>query len=365
MGIWLNHVREASVAGEPCVAVMVAAVRGSAPREPGAAMMVTPSRVIGTIGGGNLEFVAIERAREILAGGLSLANGGDVRRYVLGTTLGQCCGGAVYLHFETFAARLPRWMEALAEFHRTGRAAVLLSHGTKHRTQRAILTSGGFEGDKPVDDALDAAAHAARSMLDGPLTGQDLIWLPEGCRPSERDIEDFVLMRPVLVGDFRVVVFGAGHVGRALVRVLEPLVDQIVWSDGREGEFPSVLPANARVDTGDPFAIIDSMPAASLYLVMTHSHALDLALCEAVLQRGDQAYLGLIGSKSKRRRFEKHLRGEGLTEDDLQGLICPIGVDGIRSKQPASIAVSVAAQLLRVVENLRGRRKGSEAVSAL
>ena len=83
---------------------------------------------------------------------------------------------------------------------------------------------------------------------------------------------------------------------------------------------------------------------------MTHSHSLDLALCEAILQRGDFCYLGLIGSLPKRRRFEKHLREEGYSNADLERLICPIGVEGIRSKEPAAIAVSVAAQLLRVRE---------------
>ena len=365
MGNWLDQFREATVAGEPFVAVMVAAARGSVPREPGAAMMVTPSQVIGTIGGGNLEYVAIDRARETFTGGRPLADGGDVRRYVLGTTLRQCCGGVVYLHFEAFPARLPSWFEVLVGCRDAGKAAALLCHRTEHGTQRAIVTANGVEGARLVEGVLHDAAQAARSTLDGSLIGQDLLSLPDGSRPSERDIEDFLLTRPVLVGDFRVVVFGAGHVGRALVRALEPLVDQIVWSDGREGEFPPVLPANARVDTGDPFAIIDSMPAATFYLVMTHSHALDLALCEAVLKRGDQAFLGLIGSGAKRRRFEKHLREEGCNEDDLQGLTCPIGVDGIRSKQPASIAVSVAAQLLRVVENRRAERRGSDAVTAL
>ena len=90
------------------------------------------------------------------------------------------------------------------------------------------------------------------------------------------------------------------------------------------------------------------MPPDSFFLIMTHSHALDFEICDRVLTRGDARYCGLIGSLTKRRRFEKRYRQQGMPEALLDRLVCPIGVDGITGKKPAEIAISVAAEVLRV-----------------
>ena len=95
-------------------------------------------------------------------------------------------------------------------------------------------------------------------------------------------------------------------------------------------------------------------PAAARFLVMTHDHALDYALCRAILVRGDFAWLGLIGSKSKGARFRSRLERDGLTPEAIRRLVCPIGVEGVESKWPAAIAVGVAAQLLRSPEHSLG-----------
>ena len=101
-----------------------------------------------------------------------------------------------------------------------------------------------------------------------------------------------------------------------------------------------------------PHAAVDEAPPGSAFLVMTHSHALDLELCGRVLRRADFAYLGLIGSMSKRRRFEKRLRASGLAAGLIERMVCPIGIDGLKSKHPGAIAVAVAAQLLQTRERL-------------
>lgn len=351
MNCWLNHLLEAVQRGEPCVMVTVAAVRGSAPREPGAAMTVTRNGVWGTIGGGNLEFSAIERARRQLDGSEPLTDGGDLCRYVLGTQLGQCCGGVAYVHYQAFSGPPPDWLIELRALQDQGLEAVLVSRHGHAANNHLVVTAAKISAmDDILVDSLNGAAAAARAALEDWPPGRDLLWSRNDGYGPPSDLQRFVLVRPLWVGDFRVVVFGAGHVGRALVRALAPLADQIVWCDGREGEFPADLPDRVRVKTGDPFQVIESMPAGASYLVMTHSHALDMTLCEAILQRGDQGYLGLIGSLSKRRRFEKHLLREGLSERDLKGMVCPIGVPGITGKDPAVIAASVAAQLLQVHE---------------
>ncbi len=148
--------------------------------------------------------------------------------------------------------------------------------------------------------------------------------------------------------------FGAGHVGSALVRVLEELPFDIRWIDTRDGMLPDSAPARvATICTDTPEAEIDAAPAGSYFLVMTHDHALDQCLSEQILQRDDFAYFGLIGSASKRRNFETRMRRRGIDAGRFAGMTCPIGIDGISGKQPARIAISVAAEILQVYDRTR------------
>jgi xanthine dehydrogenase accessory factor len=141
--------------------------------------------------------------------------------------------------------------------------------------------------------------------------------------------------------------FGAGHVGRALVPALHPLGFAITWIDGRAGQFPEpALHGVKQLALAMPELAVDDAPASAIFLVMTHSHPLDEAVCEAVLRRDDFAYLGLIGSETKRARFAKRLGQAGISAKKLEQLTCPIGLPGIDSKEPAAIAASVAADLL-------------------
>jgi len=143
--------------------------------------------------------------------------------------------------------------------------------------------------------------------------------------------------------------FGAGHVGAALVRVMAPLPCAITWIDEREDLFPEALPANVRIEATDiPEAVVAEAPPNASFLVMTHSHALDQRLAEAILRRERIGWFGLIGSKTKRAQFERRLLERGIPAARLQDMCCPIGMDGISGKEPAVIAVAVAAQLLRI-----------------
>lgn len=152
--------------------------------------------------------------------------------------------------------------------------------------------------------------------------------------------------------------FGAGHVGKAVVRVLADLPFDITWVDSRAELFPTELPANAaRRPSDEPACVVASAPTDAFYLVMTHSHPLDLEICARVLQRGDFAYLGLIGSETKRARFAGRLRAIGHSADAISRITCPIGVPGIASKAPAAIAVSVAAQLLMFAERWQAQSR--------
>jgi xanthine dehydrogenase accessory factor len=162
-------------------------------------------------------------------------------------------------------------------------------------------------------------------------------------------LQDGFLLEPILPTNFNIAVFGAGHVGAATVDVLSKLDCRIRWIDSRRKLFPASLPGNVTaVESANPEREAAAMPPGSFYLVITHSHPLDLEICSRVLQRGDLAYCGLIGSVAKRRRFERSFRKQGFSDVVIDRLTCPIGVAGISSKKPADIAIAVAAEILRI-----------------
>lgn len=250
--------------GEPAVLVEVSEARGSAPRETGTRMLVSSQRIAGTIGGGHLEWKAIEKARGMLSGSTDPQS----VHYPLGPALGQCCGGAVTLGFSMLdPARLAQWP-----------------------------------------------------------------------RPAPR---------------FHLQLYGAGHVGRAIARLLATIDCEVDWIDEREDEFPDSIggsgwPPHIRKIAVDAVeAEVACAPTGGFYLVLTHQHDLDLRICEAILARGDFAYLGLIGSKTKRQRFFHRFEQRGVTRETIDRVTCPIGVAGIDGKEPEVIAVAVAAQLLQ------------------
>jgi len=158
-----------------------------------------------------------------------------------------------------------------------------------------------------------------------------------------------------------VVLFGAGHVGHALAGLLGSLPCVVEWVDERDECFPDETPANVRIEATDtPAAIVERAPAGAYFVVMTHNHALDFDLTERILRRGDFAWFGLIGSRTKRAKFERRLVARGVEPARLARIVCPVGVPGIVDKAPASIAVAVAAQLLQV----RGAAPAANRVSA-
>jgi xanthine dehydrogenase accessory factor len=152
----------------------------------------------------------------------------------------------------------------------------------------------------------------------------------------------------------RIYLFGAGHVGRALVLALAPLPFDVRWIDPRPEAFPRAVPQNATVHAAaDPVAELAGAPDGSLAFVMSHSHALDLAIVDSALRNPCLAHVGLIGSATKRARFDRRLREAGVDPARIAALICPIGIAGIRSKAPAAIAAATTAQILALDEALR------------
>lgn len=305
------------------VRVLVAQVRGSAPREAGAAMLVASSRVIGTIGGGQLEWQALAAARTLLA---ETDVAVRLQRLVLGTDLGQCCGGVVELWIERFVrADLP--LLATAQAAARVSPVVLRSTLRPAGMERTLVRS-------TTDGGADAALLGPSTQVPAPRlirTGSGAITL----------LERLDCALPPLW------LYGAGYVGQALARILSELPLRLTWIDARRHLFPSSLPASVTAWSDDPLASVVQAPAGAHFLIMTHSHALDYVLTRALLERNDFASLGLIGSQSKSARFRSRLKRDGVTAERLARLTCPIGISGISSKWPAAIAVAVAAQLLQ------------------
>jgi len=222
------------------------------------------------VGGGQLEWQAIQHARQQLqTGALS-----QLRRYPLGPSLGQCCGGEMTL--------------ALARI-----------------------------------GAQDAPALTQR------LTAQQARW-------------------PL------VALFGGGHVGRALMAVLQTLPLRLHWIDSRDEIFPPDVPAQVVCEHSQPVqAAVAALPPGAHVVIMSFSHAEDLDVVAACLQRqrdlGDLPFIGLIGSRTKWASFSHRLQARGFGPQELARVTCPIGVPGIAGKEPAVIAVAVAAQLLQVM----------------
>ena len=168
---------------------------------------------------------------------------------------------------------------------------------------------------------------------------------------------------PVDAPRFHLQLYGAGHVGRAIVRALAPMNVLVDWIDEREAEFPAEFhvhggpwPEHIRKVCVDAVeAEVRSAPAGAFYLVLTHQHDLDLRISEAILKRGDFAYFGLIGSKTKRQRFVHRFEQRGIAPDSIERMTCPIGVPGIAGKEPEVIAAAVVAQLLQVPNGLPER----------
>lgn len=261
------------LASAPAVLVEVADAKGSVPREAGTWMAVFADALVGTIGGGHLEYDAIARARALLAGGAA-HSGQDATmlRVALGPSLGQCCGGVVQLRFAFVSA-----------------------------------------GDAPV-----LASRLGQAAL-----------------------------APVAL-------FGGGHVGHALVRVLMPLPFSLTWIDSRDGVFPASLPPRVAAEHSDPVqAAVPGLAPQSRVLIMSFSHAEDLDIVAACLlrqrEKADLPYIGLIGSKTKWAAFRHRLEARGFTPAELAHVTSPIGVPGIAGKEPEVIAVAVAAQLLQTV----------------
>jgi len=335
-GIWLNDLLDATGAEGAAVRVTVIRAEGSAPRGPGAAMTVWADRFDGTIGGGELEHQALHTARALLTDENDGAWRREVRRYPLGPSLGQCCGGRVGLLYEVFRAE-------------EGAALNQDSFGEESLAVRPLVSGTALELVQERKQDRDGwplgVRRAVREMC-------------AGIRHRETLVIDGYLIEPLARTLAPLFLYGAGHVGRAAVKVLSDLPFHVYWVDTARARYPDDMPPDVEpVIATDPARIAAHAPDGAWHVVMTFSHGLDLDICRQVLSGNGFAYLGVIASKTKRARFVRRLRDEGIADSVLAGLHAPIGLSGITGKEPASIAVSLAADLLIRLEAQRRAAK--------
>jgi len=330
MPVW-STIHAALKRSEFCAMASVVEVQGSAPREAGARMVVLcDGGFTGTIGGGALEWQAIAHAQAAIASAISNRRVPPLRtiQQALGPDLGQCCGGMVHLLLEVFEPARLAEVAALAEAEAAG------PFRTEGRMEEFRVTRT-IEKDGATNDAFDG---------DDSLSIDDSRLRERFGRPKQT-----------------LALFGAGHVGRALVLALAPLDFEIVWVDPRDDAFPAVVPGDVRVvRSRNPVAELTKLPDDAFVVVMSYSHALDFDIVHGALRTGRFSYVGLIGSATKRARFQNRLRQAGMDRMDIDRLICPIGIESIKSKQPAVIATSVAADLLHQVEELARAKKANK-----
>jgi xanthine dehydrogenase accessory factor len=285
------------------VRIVLADVRGSAPRTAGTSMLVWGDGLSGTIGGGRLELEAVRHAREMLTRDAPPAR---MEKLALGPTLNQCCGGAVVIVLEWFDAARFRAIE------------------TEYDGVWARRVNGAAPMPTPMQRACARATDGAvplRAMLQGGWMAESL-W-------QERQ---------------QVVIYGAGHVGRALAGVLTDLPQyDVLVSDVRAGELAQLPGAIARTDAV-PTDVLAGADDSAAHYIMTPEHDYDLELCHHLLNR-EFTFAGLIGSATKWARFRSRLAALGHAPARIDRITCPIG-DPALGKHPKAIAVGVAAQLL-------------------
>lgn len=255
---WSQALSQAQQRGEAHALVTILGCAGSTPRDQASKMLVTAEQSSDSIGGGHLEFVVINKARELLAqaqqGKLDANDYQQICHFPLGASLGQCCGGSASVLIEIFCAN-----------------------------------------------------------------------------------------------PFHVAVFGAGHVAKALIKILGELPCRVSWIDQRQACFPDQIPENTQCILSDqPTYELESLPDGSDVLILTHNHQLDFELCIKALEHSSLRHIGLIGSQTKAERFTKRLEHRGFSKQGIERIVCPVGKLEVAGKLPMQVAVSIAAQLIEI-----------------
>lgn len=262
------------------------------------------------------------------------------------------------------------WINALAELQQRGEPSVLVTiieeRGSTPRNagSKMVITAeriyetigGGHLEFKAMAIAREMLASGSRdTRLERFSLGASLGQCCGGAT--------VLLFEPMDQPQAQIALFGAGHVGRALAPLLASLPCKVRWIDSRESEFPEQVPAGVEKVVNDEVVDeVDALPSGSYFIVMTHNHQLDLELTAAILKRNDFAYFGLIGSRTKRVKFEHRLRERGFASETVQRMRCPMGLAEVKGKLPVEIAISIAGEIIATYNATFGQKDNGQDV---
>lgn len=262
------------------------------------------------------------------------------------------------------------WINALAELQQRGEPSVLVTiieeRGSTPRNagSKMVVTAeriyetigGGHLEFKAMAIARKMLASGSRdTRLERFSLGASLGQCCGGAT--------VLLFEPMDQPQAQIALFGAGHVGRALAPLLASLPCKVRWIDSRESEFPEQVPAGVEKVVNDEVVDeVDALPSGSYFIVMTHNHQLDLELTAAILKRNDFAYFGLIGSRTKRVKFEHRLRERGFASETVQRMRCPMGLAEVKGKLPVEIAISIAGEIIATYNATFGQKDNGQDV---
>lgn len=250
--------------------------------------------------------------------------------------------------------KLGHWSDAVAACESAGLPYVIVTIlGARGSTPRnsgtkMVVDRDGFAGTIGGGELEHRALQHARTLLLEGAPAQHVENFPLGEKLGQCCGGSVSLLFEAYAPQrLPTLLFGAGHVGRALAPLLASLPLDVQWIDERDAEFPEHRPARVNVQCDvDPLEVLEKAPVGAAYVIMTHNHPLDYALTEAALRRGDASFIGVIGSNSKARRFRLRLAHRGFAEEQIAAVHCPVGLREVPGKQPAEIAIAVAAQLI-------------------
>jgi xanthine dehydrogenase accessory factor len=290
---WIQAISKLNNQAQGYVLVTVLETKGSSPRDTGTKMVVSADESFDTIGGGALEYECIKMAQSFLAPSLSRIKSGE------------------------------GWGEGEEVDYTTMVNSNISPHPNPLPKERGLK-----------------AQHTETFNL-----GKDL---KQCCGGVVK-----VFFEVFLSSNFNIVLFGAGHIGKSLIKILEEVDCQVTWFDSRPELFPEECASHIQKHImTQPELAVESCKPNSYFLVMTHDHALDQQLCETILSRGDGQYCGLIGSATKGLKFRQRLMKKGYKQQELESLTCPVGLKYLKSKKPMEIAVSISAELLQLRDEL-------------
>ncbi|WP_416653382.1 XdhC family protein [Candidatus Pseudothioglobus sp. Uisw_086] len=355
MNSWLKPVKTASALNNGFVLLTIISTKGSTPCSNGDKIVFSGSEsVFGSIGGGNLEFKALSFAGELLS---LNSNGTYLKKYPLGASLGQCCGGYVNVMFESFiqSDATNSWIETVSNLLQDNEdfivATIVDSNSEiEFSCKKFVYLDGNLSpniDDKKISSLITKSARDLLLLSDSPTIVQF---------ENQSGALTEVCFEKVLTSEVQpVVVFGAGHISRALMPILINLPIKIYWVDDRAEQFDKYQGDTSQIDIicDDFVQSIPDLPDSSYCLVITYSHQIDFEICEKMITQNNFSYLGMIGSEIKGKKFRDRFHQKNFSEEVINKFICPIGDKQKFLKSPAAIAVTIAMDLINFIEHKR------------